>query len=189
LRNGLSLAVLLAASACSGTLSGEDLDRLLLQREDVPQGLVLDADASGPVEELADAFQVKGGLDPPVEEGFVEGRENTFVSARPPQPGQLGFAGSLALLFEDEADAREFMAFSRTFQLEDAPVADELPADGLGEAGYGVHYPPDRRGNESYGYVWRVDDLVVTVAVGGPAGSTDAVRTLALAEIVDSRIP
>jgi hypothetical protein len=132
---------------------------------------------------------VEGGLDPNVVKGFVAGRENTYVSPGSPQPGELGFVGSLALLFADERDAREFMGFSKEFQVEEAPVADELPADGLGDAGYGVHYPPDREGNESYGYVWRVGTVVLTVAVGGPAGSTDAGGTLSLAEIVDDRVP
>jgi hypothetical protein len=185
----LSLAAGLALGGCSSGISQSDLDDLVLAPEDVPPGLVLDERASGTIKELGDAFRVKGGLDPDVVKGFVAGRENTYVSPGSPQPGQVGFVGSLALLFADERDAREFMAFSKEFQVEEAPVADELPADGLGEAGYGVHYPPDREGNESYGYVWRVGTVVLTVAVGGPAGSTDAGGTLSLAEIVDDRVP
>ena len=184
-----AVAALLTLAACTGGLTADDLEGLLLRPEDVPPGLVLDPNASGVVEELAEAFRVDRGIDPAVEEGFVEGRENTYVAARAPQPGQLAFAGSLALLFEDHGDAREFVAFAREVQLEDAPVAGELPADGLGDAGYGVHYPPDRQGNESYGYVWRVGEVVLTVAVGGPAGSADAEGTLALAERVDQRVP
>lgn len=185
----LSLAAALALAGCSSGISQSDLDGLVLAPEDVPPGLVLDQRASGAIEELGDAFRVEGGLDPNVVKGFVAGRENTYVSPDSPQPGRLGFVGSLALLFTDEHDAREFMAFSKEFQVEEAPVADELPADGLGDAGYGVHYPPDQQGNESYGYVWRVGTVVLTVAVGGPAGSADAGGTLSLAEIVDDRVP
>jgi hypothetical protein len=185
----LSLAVGLTLASCSRGISQSDLADLVLTPEDVPSGLVLNPRASGSIDRLDDAFRVKGGLDPSVAGGFVGGRENTFVSPGSPQPGQLGFVGSLALLFATQQDAREFMAFSKEFQVEEAPVADELPADGLGDAGYGVHYPPDQEGNESYGYVWRVGAVVLTVAVGGPAGSTDAAGTLSLAEIVDDRVP
>jgi hypothetical protein len=182
-------AVLLALTACGTGLSEEELDRILLQADELPPGLELDEEASGPVEEVSDSFIVEGGLDREVEEGFVRGAERTYV-APPSTAGGVAFVGSLGLLFAGVEDAEEFMDFSHGFQLgPGAPEGRELPADGLGDGGYGVHYPPDRGGGESYGYIWRVEGLVLVVAVGGSAGSIDGSRVLLLAETVDDRVP
>jgi hypothetical protein len=177
-------------TACGTGLSEEDLEELLLRPDELPPGLKLDEEASGPVDEVSDSFIVEGGLDREVEEGFVRGAERTYVAPRERlEAGGIAFVGSLGLLFGGVEDAEEVLDFSRRFQVgRGAPEGDELPADGLGEAGYGVHYPPDRGGGESYGYVWRVDGMVLVVAVGGSAGSIDASRVLLLAETVDDRV-
>jgi hypothetical protein len=182
-------AAAVALSGCATGISQEALEGLLLRAEELPGHLRLDAEASGPLEDVGDVFIAEGGMDREVEEGFVRGAERTYVA--PPDAARgVAFVGSLGLLFAQVEDAEEFMDFSRGFQLgPGAPDGEELPADGLGDAGYGVHYPPDRGGGESFGYVWRVDDLVLLVAVGGAAGTIDGNGVLLLAEHVDERVP
>jgi hypothetical protein len=127
-----------------------------------------------------------------VTEAFRDGYQTVFAAPAAEGEGQpegLTSAGSTAVRFADGSAAGRFLEYLREVQTGAGQTAgrEELPAPGLGEAGFGWHHEVPFA--ESFGYVWRSGDLVLTVAVGGATGATEASEVLDLAERVDARAP
>jgi hypothetical protein len=200
-----SLLVAAFMGACDGegaTGDGSPVDRgsalagLPLRPDEAPEGLRLREDRSGPVDSLREVLPpreavpnrrpVSGALA----EAFRDGYQTVFAApdaggATPPEG--LTSAASTAVRFADGSAAGRFLEYLREVQTGAGQTAgrEEIPVQALGEGGFGWHHEVPFA--ESFGYVWRSGDLVLTVTVGGAIGATDASEVLDLAERVDGR--
>ncbi len=182
----------------AGTDRGSALARVPLQPDEAPEGLRLDEGLSGPVGSLREVLPPKEAVPnrPPVPgsvTGAFRGGYQTVFTATSDEgeapPEGLTSAGSTAVRFAEGSAAGRFLEYLREVQTGagQTAVREELPAPGLGEAGFGWRHEVPFA--ESFGYVWRSGDLVLTVTVGGATGATDAAEVLDLAERVDARAP
>ena len=203
---GLLLPALLLSGCDERTGSGDDsragpgsaLAAIPLQPEEVPGDLGLDEDRSGPVESLREVLPPREAVPtrPPVpgglSEAFRDGYQTVFLSKGDEgatEPEGLTSAGSTAVRFVHGSAAGRFLEYLRDVQTGAGQTAEreELPAEGLGEAGFGWRHEVPFA--ESFGYVWRSGDTVLTVTVGGATGATNAAEVLELAERIDARAP
>jgi hypothetical protein len=178
--------------------AGSALAGVPLRPDEVPGGLRLQEEGSGPVESLREVLPPReavpnrqplpGGMS----QAFRDGYRTVFAGADGPGTSSvqgLTSAASTAVRFADGSAAGRFLEYLREVQTGAGQTArrEDLPAPGLGEVGFGWRHEVPFA--ESFGYVWRSGDVVLSVTVGGGVGATDSTEVLELAELVDARAP
>jgi hypothetical protein len=170
----------------SVAFDGADLPGLVLSREEAPTGLEYLDSASGPVEleaftmgddEAYDAFSRIG-----FENGYVAVFVSPGVSDTPlgdlPPAAQTIATG--VLNFPDGDAADEALEVQRSIHV--PAVLDgvsEVPADGLGDGGFGVTFESDLQGNPGVVYSFRVNNALFLVAGNGTEVDPDELLEVA----------
>lgn len=192
-----AVAALVLASGCDaggprGGGQGESgapaLAPVPLRADEAPDGLELDPDGTGPIDSLRQILPPRSrfpDLQPVPErirDAFREGFERAFAD-----PGGKRTATSSAVRFADPLSAAAFLTYLRSLPVGgNAASAEDVPATGLGEEGYGWHVEVPE--SESSGFGWRTGDLVLTLSLAGPIGQAGTDAALALAERIDVRL-
>jgi hypothetical protein len=201
-----ALAALLLLSGCDGgeeaTEGGPPPERVAalagvpLRPEEVPQGLRPEEDRSGPIRSLREVLPSREAVPnrPPVPGGLTGAFRDGYQAVYTADSGGLGSppqgitsAASTAVRFTYGSAAGRFLEYLREVQTGAGQTAEreELPAEGLGEAGFGWRHKVPFA--ESFGYVWRSGDVVISLTMDGAVGATDAEEVLALAARIDAR--
>jgi hypothetical protein len=198
----LALALaLLAAVSCGGSSGdtsdeeGETLADLALRPDEVPEGLDLDDDASGPMASLRDVLPPETAaphlpdLAKEARRSFVAGYDAVY---RAQDQQGLAEVTSSVIRFAEADQASTFLAYLREIQTSEVTVGssradvEQLDTPALGEEGYGWHRSAP--GGESAGCSWRREDLVFTLTLSGPLGGAPADRAVELAGRLDGRL-
>jgi hypothetical protein len=193
----VAAAVLLLGPSCDGGGPSRDeagdegasaLSSAPLRAAEAPRGLELDPAGTGPIESLRQILPPRSrfpNLQPVpdrVREAFRDGFERAFT-----EPRGEGAVTSSAVRFADPVSAASFLSYLGGLPVGgNAAVVEDVPAEGLGEEGYGWHLEVPE--SESSGFGWRAGDLVLTLSLAGPIGQAGPDAALALAERVDGRL-
>jgi hypothetical protein len=209
----VALVVLVACGGDDGPAAGEadaeehPLAGVTLQPEDVPADLEADPQETGPAPGIRALLPRRRQFPslPPLPDGLAAGfgdgyRAGYAVSGQlgavppPPQEGQVTFATSTVARMDEPETAADLFDYLMSLHLGvEAPLPrDEVPAAGLGDERYGWHKGvdisgPEVRGTESFGYVWRRGEMVLTVTLGGAPGAVSSEAARDLAGAVDAR--
>jgi hypothetical protein len=200
MRRVLCLSVAFLAVACSGPEgdspgeSGSPLADLALRRDEAPQGMDLDDEASGELGSIQEVLPPRADvpqLEPlpkPVRRAFLEGYDARYVGTGQDGPTSLT---SSVLRFSDTANADAFLEYLQEVQSQtstrEVGTVELVETPGLGEEGYGWHRAAP--GAETSGCSWRRGDLVLTLTLGGVAGQASPETAIELAGTVDARLP
>lgn len=165
------------------TISAADLDELVLAPHEAPPGTEYLAASSGPltVKKLWNPACCPGQIAAFEEAGFTTGYRSMFqrpghsgdpIDARP----GVEVAASTAAMFTDTAGADRAMREWHEFY--DSPVLDPLGTDGLGEDAIAVMGSPNAPAEVVFLYLWRIDEVVLSLRVSGGRGTVglDRVR-------------
>lgn len=198
----LRLLLVFALAACGGsadardpqprTISAADLDDIVLAADEAPPGTEYLADSSGPltVKKLWNPSCCPGQIAAFEEAGFTTGYRSFFekpghsgdpIDARP----GVEVAASTAALFADAAGASRAMRDWHAYY--DSPVLDPLGTAGLGEEAIAVMGSPNAPAEVVFLYLWRIDNLVLSMRVAGGRGTVGLDQARAMAYRMDRR--
>jgi hypothetical protein len=176
------------ANGDPGAERGSALAAAPLRTGEAPEGLEIDPRATGPIASLRQILPPRKRFPnvPPLpdrlREAFRDGFERGFAAS-----GGGSSVTSSAVRFADPGSAAAFLAYLHLLPVGgNAAEAEDVPADGLGEEGYGWHL--EVPGSESAGFGWRAGDLVLTVTLSGPIGEAGPDAALEVAQRVDDRL-
>jgi hypothetical protein len=154
-----------------------DLKHLVFAPSEAPPGLLYSRKVSGP------AILEKEGRKQFISEIKKRGLVADYGAQFFPKSRRaaLGFAETIALLFEDSKTASDALNFLRQLQLLVFTPATEIDGPGLGEESWGVR--GKFHGKElTYIYGWRRGNVVQLMTVSPKAPSSGPEQTLQLAK-------
>jgi hypothetical protein len=169
------------------------LEGVPLREGEVPEGLEPSEEGTGPIGSLREVLPPRSALPNrapipgQIALAFRGGFETVYVRGGQ-EGGGAASAASSAIRFSTEDRAAGFLAYLRDVQVGSTrgPARTEVPVSGVGEEAFGWHTQEPL--GESSTVVWRDDDLILTVSVGGSIGSATPERAAALARTVDRRV-
>ncbi|MGH2711017.1 MAG: hypothetical protein ACRDH9_07435 [Actinomycetota bacterium] len=181
------------AAPRSPELSRLDLDEIVLQQDEAPEGTSYLAERSGLLE-LDDLWP--SDCCPGQQVLFEEAGFETAYAGVFEKPGYSGepidtrpgweLVSSAAVLFETTTGASS--ALGAWLAYYESPVLDRLPTDDLGEEGIGLMGSPNAPAEIFYLYLWRVDRAVFSVRVSAGAGTVSSEEVRALVDLMYARI-
>ena len=196
----LLATVVVAAASCGGSSEspaeeeGNELARLTLQSEDVPDGMELDEDSTGPMgsvrEVLPPATDVPHlpRLAKEARRSFIAGYDAVYRAETQEAPAEVS---SSVVRFGDATSAGAFLDYLQEVQTSEITVGssraqiEEVAAPSLGEEGYAFHRSTP--GGETSGCSWRLGELVFTLTLSGSLGEASVERALELGRLVDGQ--
>jgi hypothetical protein len=171
--------------------TASDLADLPLREDEVPEGLAASEEGTGPVASILEVLPPRSALPNetplprPISRAFRGGYEVLYL--REDGSAAPASAASSVIRFTGENAASGFLAYLREVEVGAGRGPERVEfAAGVGDEAFGWYLEVPF--GQSSTVVWRRDDLVLTLALGGRIGSAEPERALALARRVDVRL-
>jgi hypothetical protein len=172
--------------------AASELEDVPLREDEAPDALEPSEEGTGPIASLRGVLPPRSAFPnlPPIpgsiRRAFEGGYQVLYVRAEG-GPGPASAASSV-IRFGSSDRAGAFLAYLREVQVGAGrgPERVEVSVSDLGEEAFGWHL--EEPFGESSTVVWTSGDLVLTVALGGRAGSAAPERAAALARTIDRRL-
>lgn len=189
----LTAALLIpACSPKAPIFTPDQLARLVIQKDEAPEGTTLDAESSGPqtLDEYVEDDAAKRKLF--ADAGFKTSHFNLFLNPQRTSNTSSAqtFAVSFGMLFGTEAGALQGLTALETSLRAEGQDLKDRPATGLGKQSFGMVGIIDRRLRGTpfgYAYAWSTGNALFGVIVAGPQDTVSEAGALELAQTVFTR--